>query len=86
MNCKNYATCKNEARDNYEYCYPCYVAWKKAQLVTIEPTPSKQWHSDPTIDVLMKMNANLGRIEQRLGDLNKTLEELNANTRLLVDK
>jgi regulator of replication initiation timing len=45
--------------------------------VTQTPPPSvKQWASDPIVDQLMKMNANVNRIANALENLNANVMEL----------
>jgi len=72
--------CLNEVAPNYKYCGDCYNRWKAKQSA---PTPSPtesvprdttKWHDDPLIDVLLKMNSNLGNIAQELKTMKRTKE------------
>lgn len=61
-NCKN---CEKEIQDNYTYCLSCMTEWKQKNTTTTTKNVGS-WHDDPMIDVLMKINANLGKIHQAL--------------------
>lgn len=64
MTCQN-EDCKNETKEGYKYCYDCYKKWQDQQ-------PDKNsWDDDPMVDVLLKINSNLGKIGQSLEALNE---------------
>jgi hypothetical protein len=54
MTCENKG-CDNETREGYKFCYDCY---KRHEATS----SGKQWHEDPIVDQLMKINANLGNL------------------------
>lgn len=61
--------CKNEIQDNYTYCYNHYTAGQKKTDLK-----SGQWAEDPTVDTLMKINANLGKLVQTVNSLCHIME------------
>lgn len=59
--------CPLQVADNYEYCYNHFKEQHmsdtpQGQTETMQRTPPKQWHDDPVVDQLMKINHNLGKI------------------------
>lgn len=71
MKCKN-ETCNNETREGYTYCPECYNKWKTNTARTPDKEPKKtQWHDDPIVDQLMKINSNLKNIAETLKELKK---------------
>lgn len=57
--------CDREIDDKYEFCYEHYSP-RKTDMAAKAPGA---WHDDPLVDQLMKMNSNLGKIAQALGEL-----------------
>lgn len=73
--------CLNTVKEGYKYCPDCYARWKAKQPTAPTPSPSAvvprdttKWHDDPLIDVLLKMNSNLGNIAQELKTMKRTKE------------
>lgn len=61
--------CKTEISDNYQFCYNHYQAGQKKTDMK-----SGQWTEDATVDQLMKINANLGKLVQNLNSLCSIME------------
>jgi len=61
--------CKNEVNTPYKYCKECYTKWTQSKSAG-EPAPPdrkkdpNKWDDDPVIDILLKINHNIGRIAQ----------------------
>lgn len=68
------ANCTNQIKDKYTYCYEHYVPGTGTKPVTTIKAPG-QWHDDPVVDQLMKINNNLKRIGDLLGGTKKEMEE-----------
>lgn len=60
-------TCDNEVREGFKYCLDCYNKWKQEN----PETKKGQWHDDPVVDQLMKMNANMGKVVRVLEEWKK---------------
>lgn len=77
MKCFN-QFCKNECNEGYKYCSECYEKWKLNNVKkdsTFEA--AAKWDENPLIDVLLKINANLGNIALALKKLDYIEERLN---------
>ncbi len=59
MTCEN-EDCNNTTTEGYKYCQDCYKKWKQSNL------DKGAWHDNETIDQLMKINSNLGKIARTL--------------------
>lgn len=53
--------CAAQIDDKYSFCYEHFKTGKKTDMKT-----KGQWHDDPVVDALLKINSNLSRIVQSL--------------------
>lgn len=65
--------CDAQILDTYTYCFEHFKQQKKPG----EHKPP-QWHDDPTVDILMKMNYNLGHLVKQLEETNQHLSFLGS--------
>lgn len=63
--------CETQIDDKYRFCYVHYEAPNKIKA----KIPSDAWNDDPTIDILMKLNANLGKIAKTLENIEYLIGE-----------
>lgn len=63
--------CQNMIEEKYNYCFQHFRGGtNRTQTPTTKTLPPGQWHDDSTVDQLMKINANLGKIAQELALMN----------------
>lgn len=53
--------CETDIEEKYSFCYEHFKTGKKTDMKS-----KGQWHEDPVVDALLKINANLGRIGESL--------------------
>ena len=61
-------TCNNETIAAFKYCMECYQKWKETQPTQqqTKPNTGSLWDTNPIVDQLMKINANLGIIARHI--------------------
>lgn len=64
--------CFNETQGDNPYCYECYKKWRELN----QGKKKTEWNENPQIDVLMKINANLGNISQHLERIANNIEKV----------
>lgn len=60
--------CTNTIEDKYNYCYEHYRENYKVKPEVKVSHASERWDDDPLIDVLLKINSNLGGIKKLLDE------------------
>lgn len=71
MKCAN-KDCENGVREGYKYCADCYAKWKDSNPFK----KSNEWSDNPTVDMMMKINANLGNIALTLDKIYGVLDDM----------
>lgn len=71
--CKNEG-CPNDVREGYVYCADCYAKWKNRQSI-VPSQKQERWDDDKLIDVLLKINSNLGNINKSLQEIANRIRE-----------
>lgn len=62
--------CELMIKDEYQFCYAHY----QPMQTDMKAKAAGQWHTDPQVDVLLKMNANVGKLVQTLERLTQAVE------------